>query len=131
MNIELGIKNTKITSFTDLEVWRVGHGIVLEVYRITKSFPKEEIFGLTSQLRRAIVSFTSNIAEGFSRYSYADKIKFYTISVGSLTEVQNQLLISRDIGYLNKEKFDDLAQKTILASKLINGLIKKSRMYAS
>ncbi|MDP3954239.1 MAG: four helix bundle protein [bacterium] len=116
---------TKIESFTDLKAWKEGHRLVLDVYKISREFPREEMFGLANQLRRAVVSITSNLAEGFSRTSYKDKIKFYSISLGSLTEVQNQLLISRDINYLNKEKFDILAQQTILVSKLVNGLIKK------
>src|SRR3989344_224377 len=86
----------KIQSFTDLEVWRESHKLVLMVYKFTKNFPKNELFGLTSQLRRAVVSITSNIAEGFSRFSYKEKIQFYSIAFGSLTEVQNQLLISKD-----------------------------------
>jgi len=93
MNQESG----KIKSFMDLDAWKEGHRLVLEIYQITKKFPREELFGLTNQLRRAAVSFTSNIAEGFSRNSYKEKLQFYSMALGSLTEIQNQLLISRDI----------------------------------
>lgn len=117
----------KIKSFTDLNAWKTGHGLVLLIYKITKEFPKEEIFGVTNQLRRAAVSITSNIAEGFSRISYKEKLQFYSMSLGSLTELQNQILIAKDVNYLNKEKFDDVAKQTVNLSKLINGLIKKCK----
>lgn len=123
MNQESG----KIKSFTDLDAWKEGHNLVLEVYNVTKDFPDEEKFGLIIQLRRAVVSITSNIAEGFSRNSYREKLQFYSIALGSLTEVQNQLLIARDIGYLSKEKFHSLAEQTVIVSKITNGLIKKSK----
>ncbi|MDA3840442.1 MAG: four helix bundle protein [Patescibacteria group bacterium] len=103
------------------------HELVLEIYKITKTFPKEELFGLTSQIRRAAVSITSNIAEGFSRNSYKDKLKFYYISQGSLTELQNQLLIAKDVEYIISVVFKSLADKTVVSHKLINGLIKKSK----
>ncbi len=117
----------KIRSFTDLNAWKEGHKLVLDIYGVTKKFPKEEQFGITNQIRRAVVSFTSNIAEGFSRNSFKEKLNFYSIALGSLTEVQNQLIISRDIGYLSNDNFKKLANQTIIASKLINGLIKKSK----
>ena len=128
INQEAGIKSQgKIKSFTDLNVWKEGHKLVLEIYRITKDFPQEEMFGLTMQLRRATVSFTSNIAEGFSRATYKDKANFYSISLGSLSEVQNQLLIAKDIGLISNQQFQELAAKTVSLSKMTNGLIKKSR----
>lgn len=117
----------KIKSFTQLNAWQEAHSLVLGIYEITKEFPKEEQFGLINQIRRAIVSVTSNIAEGFSRNSYKEKSQFYSMSLGSLTEVQNQLLIARDLKYLSKEKFTDLAEKSVTVSKLLNGLIKKSK----
>lgn len=117
----------KIKSFTDLVAWQEGHRLVLEIYQVTKTFPKEEQFGLTNQLRRAIVSITSNIAEGFSRNSYKEKAQFYSIALGSLTEAQSQLLIARDVGFLRRDIFMNLADKTVLVNKLVNGLIKKSK----
>ena len=89
---------TKIQTFKDLRVWQLGHSLVLDIYLSTKQFPKDEQFGLTNQIRRAIVSFTSNLAEGFSRSSYKEKAQFYSIALGSLTEVQNQILIAKDVG---------------------------------
>lgn len=120
----------KIKSFTDLYAWQEGHSLVLDIYRITKKFPEEELFGLTNQLRRAAVSFTSNLAEGFSRHSYKEKAQFYSIALGSLTEIQNQLLVARDLEYITKVEFDNLANKTVTISKITNGLIKKSRSYS-
>lgn len=125
MNQELSKKTIK--SFTDLVAWKEAHTIVLDVYRITKNFPREELFGLTNQLRRAVVSITSNVAESFSRNSYKEKVRFYSMSLGSLTEAQNQLLIAKDIEYIPKTEFEKLNEKIFLASKLLNGLIKKSK----
>ncbi|MDO8492887.1 MAG: four helix bundle protein [bacterium] len=117
----------KIHSFTDLVAWKDSHKLAIMIYEATKSFPKEEIFGLTNQIRRASVSVVSNIAEDFSRSSAKEKIQFYSVSLGSLTEVQSQLFIARDIQYINKEGFDRILEQTITVSKLCNGLIKKSR----
>ncbi len=114
----------RIKSFTGLYAWQEGHKLVLVIYKETAKFPKEEKYSLTDQIRRAAISVTSNIAEGFSRYGKSEKKQFYRMALGSLTELQNQLLIARDINYLTKDKFDELAGKTIIASKLINGLIK-------
>lgn len=119
---------SSITSFTQLTTWQKGHNLVLDIYRATETFPKSETFGLTSQLRRAIVSFTSNIAEGFSRSSAKDKQHLYTMSLGSMTEVQNQLLIARDLQYITKELFTELAAKTVECVKMAHGLIKKTTM---
>ena len=131
MNYEVRSMNNgpdgKITKFTDLNSWKYGHDLALQIYKITQGFPKEEVYGLTSQIRRAAVSVTSNIAEGFSRNSYKDKTHFYTMALGSLTELQNQLLLSRDIGYLASDTFDTLADSSVITHKLINGLIKSSR----
>ena len=117
----------KIKSFTDLFAWQEGHKLVLQVYKITKQFPREEQFGLTNQLRRAAVSVTSNIAEGFSRNSYKEKLQFYAMSLGSTTEIQNQLLIARDLQYIAKEIFGEIADQAIKVNKITNGLIKKTR----
>lgn len=118
----------KIKSFTDLNAWKEGHKLVLDIYKITQKFPKEELFGLTNQLRRAAVSLTSNIAEGFSRNSFKERIQFYHVSLGSLTEIQNQLLVARDIGYISEGDFKEIAEDTITVHKIINGLIKKSKI---
>ena len=119
--------SNKIKSFTDLEAWKEGHKLVLMVYKATENFPQKEVFGITSQMRRAAVSITSQIAEGFSRQSYKEKIQFYCISQGSNTELQNQMLIARDVGYMKNDIFDKIAQQSIFTQKLVGGLIKKSK----
>ena len=123
------MKDEKINSFTDLEVWQEGHKLVLIVYKITKNFPKEELFSLTNQLRRAVVSITSNIAEGFSRQGYKEKLQFYYMALGSLTEVQNQLLIAKDLKYLTRNDFDILAKQIITVHKLLNAFIARTKTY--
>lgn len=114
----------KIKSFTGLNAWKEGHKLVLVIYKATNDFPKEERFCLVDQLRRAAVSITSNVAEGFSRYNHKEKTQFYRIALGSLTELQNQLLVARDVRYLSENSFRLLADQTVVVSKLINGLIK-------
>lgn len=132
MNNELGIMNEgkeKIRTFADLDAWKVGHEVVIEVYRFTKKFPKDEIFALTSQMRRCAVSITSNIAEGFSRQSYKEKLQFYSMSQGSVTELQNQVLISKDVGYLSVEEYNKVTNKLVTLHKILNGLIKSTRTF--
>jgi len=116
--------NKKIKSFTDLIAWQGGHKLVLRIYEITKNFPNYEMFGLTSQMRKCAVSVTSNIAEGFSRRTNKDKINFYHISLGSLTELQNQLLIAKDVSFINQNDFIHLAKQTTNVQKILNGLRK-------
>lgn len=112
----------KIKSFTDLNAWKESHKLALLVYRVTEDFPAKETFGLVSQMRRASVSISSNIAEGFSRGTSKDKYQFYLMSYGSLTELQNQLLLSRDLKFLTKELFREAADQSVVVAKLINGL---------
>jgi len=116
--------NKKIKSFSDLYAWQEGHKLVLMVYEVTKKFPKEEIFALVIQMRRCVISITSNIAEGFSRKTAKDKVQFYCIAQGSLTELQNQLVVARDLKYMSKTEFNKIAEETITVHKLISGLKK-------
>lgn len=123
------MKNEKIKSFTDLNAWKEGHKLVLMIYNITNNFPENEKFGLVSQMRRCAVSITSNVAEGFSRRGNKEKIQFHCIASGSITELQNQLLISRDIKILDNKKFQETANQTIVVQKIINGLIKSTKIF--
>lgn len=108
----------KSKSFEDLLVWQKGHQFVLEVYKITKQFPKEEIYGLTSQFRRASVSITANIAEGYKRLSNKEKLRFYNIAQASLEECKYFLILSRDLEYTNQfKKLNDLINEV---SKMLN-----------
>lgn len=117
----------KINNFDDLDAWKEGHKLVLIIYQVTKVFPKEENFGLISQMRRSAVSITSNIAEGFSRQSYKEKIQFYLISLGSITELRNQVIIARDVSYIKPDVFQDIEDQILKVHKITNGLIKKSK----
>lgn len=97
------MKDGKIETFTDLNVWREGHKLVIMIYSITKGFPKEELYSLIDQMRRAAASITANIAEGFGRHGYKEKVQFYYLSKGSLSELKNFILIAKDVGYLKKK----------------------------
>ena len=114
----------KITKFTDLNCWKEAHKLVLMIYQITEKFPSKEQFGLTNQIRRAGVSITSNIAEGFSRSTLKDKIHFYYISQGSVSEVQSQLIIAKDIKYIVEIDYTKIYKQSIIVHKLISGSIK-------
>ena len=118
-----------IKSFTDLISWQKGHSLVVSIYEVTNSFPKHELYSLGDQMRRCAISITSNIAEGFSRKTYKEKTQFYTIALGSLTELQNQLLVARDVKYISNDLFIALARQTVEVSKLVNGLIKGTNKY--
>lgn len=98
------MESGKIKSFKDLYAWQEGYILVLFIYKTTKKFPREEIFSLTNQMRRSAVSITSNIAEGFGRQSYKEKVRFYLIARASLTELQNQILIANGIGYFSQRR---------------------------
>lgn len=113
----------KINNFYDLSVWKKGHKLTLDIYRITENFPKHEMYGVVSQLRRAASSITANIAEGFSRYHFKDKIRFYHNSRGSVSEVQNFLLLAKDLGYISYEECGQLGKEANEIRKMINGLI--------
>ncbi|MCA9301216.1 four helix bundle protein [Candidatus Saccharibacteria bacterium] len=109
-------------TFRDLRVWQEAYRLSIAIYEVSKQFPKDEIYGLTSQLRRASVSVCSNIAEGFGRASRKEKDQFYAIANGSLAEVENQLLISKGIGYLDEKNFQVLDEQCQLTHRLLNGL---------
>jgi len=118
---------SKIQHFTDLVVWQKAHQLVLAIYRETRSFPADEKFGLTSQIRRSATSISSNIAESFGRQTSLDKIQFYTIARGSNTELQDQLLTAQDLGYLTEAKCSELSTLAVTVNKLINGSIRSLR----
>jgi four helix bundle protein len=116
----------KIQRFTDLIAWQKGHSVVIKIYKFTKLFPKEEIFVLVSQMRRCVISITSNIAEGFSRKNKKEKNQFYYIALGSTTELENQLIIAKDLGYISLGDFEKLMNDLDVVEKLLNGLLKSS-----
>lgn len=124
------MENNHVHNFTDLIAWEEGHRLVLGIYEITKEFPKEELFGLVSQMRRCAVSITSNIAEGFGRQSFKEKAQFYAISRGSVAELQNQLIIAKDVKLIDEQKFGDSFEQSTKVHKIVNGLIRSSREHS-
>jgi four helix bundle protein len=112
----------KIKSFTDLYAWQKGHELAKQVYKNTYDFPAEEKFGLVSQIRRSALSVTSNIAEGFSRSSAKEKARYYEISLGSIYELQNQILLARDLKFLSQFNFSRISSLSVETAKLINSL---------
>jgi four helix bundle protein len=97
----------RLFSFEKLEVWKLGRTLTKEIYKISKSFPEDERYGLTSQIRRACVSITSNIAEGSSRITGKEQARFTEISYGSLMEVLNQLITACDLQYISDEEVNN------------------------
>jgi four helix bundle protein len=118
------MQNIKTSSYRDLQVWKESHKLVLSTYKISKSFPKEELFALLSQVRRAAVSITSNIAESYGRRTLRDKSHFFQMSLGSLYELESQLLIAKDLEYIIESDFLVLEENITLVSKLLHGIIK-------
>lgn len=116
-----------IKSFTDLEVWKTGHSLVVRIYQITKSFPKDEQFGLVSQMKRSSASVTANFAEGFGRQHSKEKEQFYLISAGSLFELKDQLLIARDVGYIDNDVFVEVAEIANKCHAQLNAMLKVHR----
>lgn len=108
----------------DLDVWKRAIALVVNVYQITSSFPKEEIYGLTSQLRRCSVSIPSNIAEGAGRTSIKEFSHFLSISLGSLAELETQMIISNRLDYVSKADFDNLLEDLTTVRKMTLGLRK-------
>ena len=115
------MKRESAKTFKDLIVWQKAHRFVLSVYRITSKFPKEEMYGLTSQFRRAAVSIPANIAEGFRRKGKPDKYRFMNIAQGSLEECRYYLILAGDLGYI---KMDDLMNQLEEVSKLLSAYSK-------
>jgi four helix bundle protein len=117
----------KIKDFKELRIWQKGIEIVKDVYGCTKTFPREELYGLTSQMRRAAVSIPSNIAEGFKRYHNKEYSQFLRMSMGSAAELETQLVISKELGYLNSEELAGISEKLEYFSKMVSSLLNKLR----
>ena len=107
----------------DLRVWQQSIDMVTSIYMMTKTFPKEELFGLVSQMRRAAVSVPSNIAEGYARGTDREKIHFQRISSGSMSEIDTQLMLSLNLGYISQEAYAELSEKITSVWKQLNALI--------
>ncbi|MDD4179226.1 MAG: four helix bundle protein [Candidatus Margulisbacteria bacterium] len=111
-------------TFKDLKVWQKAYSLVIDVYTHTKSFPAEERYGITSQLRRAALSIPSNISEGYGRKSMKQYIQFLRIAYGSGTELETQLMLSKDLNYLNEEIFNNIISKYYEVERMLMALIK-------
>lgn len=116
-----------IKSFQDIKAWQKSHALVLEIYNLTNSYPRHELFGLTSQSRRAAVSVCSNIVEGFRRNGKNDSLHFYNIAQGSLEELRYQLLLAKDLKYFNSEQYKNTFLRSEECSKVLSGWIKSQR----
>jgi four helix bundle protein len=114
----------KAQTFQDLMVWQKAHQFVLAVYRLSQSFPTHEIYGLTSQIRRASVSIPANIAEGFKKKTPKEKVRFFNIAQGSLEEVRYYLILTRDLNYGDTEK---LAHDLDEIGRMLEGYMKSIR----
>ncbi len=110
-------------SFRDLLIWKKAMALVTEVYRVTRQYPKDELYGLTSQIRRAAVSVPSNIAEGKGRHSNHEFRHFLALARGSLLELETQLEISENLGYLENENSKDLREKASELGRILNGFL--------
>jgi len=115
----------KIRNFRDLDVWKLGKEIVLEVYRVTKDLPKEELYGLVSQMRRAAVSIPSNVAEGFNRKHNSEYRQFLYVALSSCAELETHVEIAQDLEFLKDTVKDSLLEKLDHESKMLRNLIKR------
>ena len=118
------MENAVTYSFENVLAWQKAHAFVLLTYRVTRHFPEDEKFGLTSQFRRAAVSIEANIAEGYKKLSKADKLRFFNISQGSLEECRDYHILSRDLSYLHAGEFEQLHQSIEETSKFLNSYCK-------
>ncbi|MBO7488805.1 MAG: four helix bundle protein [Bacteroidales bacterium] len=106
--------------FQRVIAWRKAHEFVLLVYQISKHFPEDERFGLTSQLRRAAVSIEANIAEGYKKTSKADKLRFFNIAQVSLEECRDYHILAKDLNYINEEEYEQMKNSILMTSKFLN-----------
>ena len=122
-------RDIKVKTHKDLDVWKKAMSFVTELYKITATFPKDERYGLTSQMRRAAVSIPSNISEGAARQSNKEFIQFLYIALGSNVEIETQLNIARNLNFINDETFEKMDEDQNEISRMLMGLIKyrKSR----
>jgi four helix bundle protein len=111
-----------IKHFKELKVWQKGIEIVKDIYEITKHFPKEEMYGLTSQMRRSAISIPSNIAEGFKRYHTKEYKQFLYIALGSIAELETQIVITKEVGLLEDLMMDAMNEKLDHTSKMLSSL---------
>ena len=117
-----------IKSYKDLTVWQKAYKLSLQIYKITKNFPKDELYGLTSQMRRAAVSVPSNISEGYCRQRRLEYIQFLQFAFASGAEIETQLLIAHDLSYISEEEFKRVESLLQEVMKMLNTLIRKIKL---
>jgi len=117
----------KITTFEDLDVWQIGKNLTLKIYEMSGQFKRDEAFGITSQIKGAALSVPANIAEGFGRFHFLDKAKFYLNARSSLYELKSHLLIAKELGLINDEMANSVFQEIDRLSLKLNNLISKTR----
>ncbi len=120
-------KTMDVQSYRDLVVWQEGMGIVSQVYKATRAYPKQEVYGLVSQMRRCSVSIPSNIAEGHARTSTLDYLRHLSIAMGSLAELETQLILSGELGYLEEISLNRILTQTDRLGKRMRALKKSLR----
>ena len=113
--------------FRKLQVWAISHDLTLRVYELTSQFPREEIYGLTNQIRRACASIPTNIAEGCGRKSPADFARFLQIAMGSASETEYLILLTRDLKYINANQYVELAEAVVSVKKMLTSLLRSVR----
>ena len=117
----------RVFSFEKLIAWQKGRELAVLIYKTTKQFPKDELFGLTSQMRRCSISIASNLAEGSGRISFKDKARFTEIAYSSSLELLNQVILSTDLEYINEKEYTLLREKIVEVNMLIDGLYKSQK----
>ena len=115
----------KIKNFKDLRIWQEAVLFAEQIYKITKEFPKDELYGIVNQMRRAAVSIPSNIAEGFMRYHNKEFKQFLFIALGSSAEIETQLIVSHKLQYITEKKLSMLSEKSDKINRMIMALVKK------
>ena len=113
--------------FRNLKVWEKAHELTLEIYRLTSGFPKDEVFGLTSQMRRSSASIPTNLAEGCGRFGNAELTRFARVSMGSASELEYQLLLSHDLKLISDSAYEPLAERTAEVKKMLASLVRGMR----
>jgi len=123
----MGNRVYSTNNFEDLEAWQHAIDLAVLIYTLTKQFPKDELFSLTNQMRRASSSISANLAEGYGRHGYKEKLQFYKIANGSLLEVKSFCYLAQKLNYLSINEFNDIMPRFISTQRLINVLIRSIR----
>lgn len=114
-------------NFKQLEVWKKSHDLTLAIYKAASAFPQSELYGLTSQIRRASASIPANIAEGCGRYGDPELARFFQIAMGSASELEYHILLTKDLGFIDESTFEKLAKEIESIKKMLTSFIQKLR----